>query len=511
MKTLCFYMRDRVVYPLFSLLLLFSVGQLSAESLSGHVYDECTGDPIAGADVAINNGFGNYHSTTDMNGLWVFNFLSGDPTGQYSIFLTSPQGANSPGYYIHNHPGGSQSGLDFNVLPKVFDITINGETVFWQNNPSSPHTVCTNGKNCVELVGNGDDLPFEPNEAYCYKLSLYQTDASGQQGKLLAESGCTNFTMPQIGTCGNAAFDLGALLAKIEKIPKVIRMEVVQFCCGKKDDCTIGDGALVNTEVVFIEVRNLSPADADFMFTTSPGSVIDIGEADGLIPRGDCQSVPGAELGPSFCGIDASFSIGNEIADYQVILEEIDCQTGQVVGTIWDSGLVPAPNGTLPASILFNGENQTSGFFSNPANTNGKCFRATLNVFNPCGVSSACGNFFITDQCNFCLIVNPNENGMQVSPHAQDIDQSKQHSIAVEVWPNPVSEQMNFQYVVTEESNVYLSVYDVTGKKIVELVNETQEKGVHDIGWDAAGVNGGVYFYRLAINSQWTTGKVFKK
>jgi hypothetical protein len=44
---------------------------------------------------------------------------------------------------------------------------------------------------------------------------------------------------------------------------------------------------------------------------------------------------------------------------------------------------------------------------------------------------------------------------------------------------------------------VTLRIYDVLGREVATLVNERKEAGVHSVTWDATGVAGGIYFYRL--------------
>jgi hypothetical protein len=42
-----------------------------------------------------------------------------------------------------------------------------------------------------------------------------------------------------------------------------------------------------------------------------------------------------------------------------------------------------------------------------------------------------------------------------------------------------------------------ISVYDVTGRLVTELVNAPQPAGTHRVEWNANGLASGVYFYRI--------------
>jgi len=52
-------------------------------------------------------------------------------------------------------------------------------------------------------------------------------------------------------------------------------------------------------------------------------------------------------------------------------------------------------------------------------------------------------------------------------------------------------------YELPAASDVRLSVFDLLGREVSPLVNDRQEAGVHRATFDAAGLAGGVYFYRL--------------
>ncbi|MGM0621681.1 MAG: right-handed parallel beta-helix repeat-containing protein [Bacteroidota bacterium] len=64
-------------------------------------------------------------------------------------------------------------------------------------------------------------------------------------------------------------------------------------------------------------------------------------------------------------------------------------------------------------------------------------------------------------------------------------------------YPNPFRTSTNIQYSLPEKSRVTMAVYSVDGRKITELVNETNPSGSHKITWNASGLNPGIYFYRL--------------
>jgi hypothetical protein len=63
--------------------------------------------------------------------------------------------------------------------------------------------------------------------------------------------------------------------------------------------------------------------------------------------------------------------------------------------------------------------------------------------------------------------------------------------------PNPFHRSTVIQYYLATQCDVTLSVYDVTGSLVCELVDERQGPGIFRTHWDAWGHTDGVYFCRL--------------
>lgn len=64
-------------------------------------------------------------------------------------------------------------------------------------------------------------------------------------------------------------------------------------------------------------------------------------------------------------------------------------------------------------------------------------------------------------------------------------------------YPNPFNPVTNIRYSLANSEHVKLSVYDVLGRKVVELVNEEQSAGEHNIQFTAESLASGIYFYRI--------------
>jgi len=75
-------------------------------------------------------------------------------------------------------------------------------------------------------------------------------------------------------------------------------------------------------------------------------------------------------------------------------------------------------------------------------------------------------------------------------------------------YPNPFNPSTSITYALPRESYVELKVYDVLGRRVATLVNESKGAGEYTVQWDARNVPGGVYFCRLVAGSFTETRKM---
>ena len=69
-------------------------------------------------------------------------------------------------------------------------------------------------------------------------------------------------------------------------------------------------------------------------------------------------------------------------------------------------------------------------------------------------------------------------------------------------WPNPFSETTKITYKGQKSGHVTLTIFNMTGNTVSELVNAVQPVGVYQLTFDGSRLAPGIYFYRL------TTGQV---
>ena len=69
-------------------------------------------------------------------------------------------------------------------------------------------------------------------------------------------------------------------------------------------------------------------------------------------------------------------------------------------------------------------------------------------------------------------------------------------------YPNPFNPTTNITYSVVKMGHVRLSVYDMLGKKVADLVDETKSPGSYTVTFDGSELTSGVYVYKLETDSE---------
>ena len=75
-------------------------------------------------------------------------------------------------------------------------------------------------------------------------------------------------------------------------------------------------------------------------------------------------------------------------------------------------------------------------------------------------------------------------------------------------YPNPFYPETNIKFTVANTGKVKLVVYDIMGREVQTLVNQTLKPGNYASSFDASLLSGGVYFYRLSAGDHSETKKM---
>ena len=75
-------------------------------------------------------------------------------------------------------------------------------------------------------------------------------------------------------------------------------------------------------------------------------------------------------------------------------------------------------------------------------------------------------------------------------------------------YPNPFNPITKIRFDLPEDADIQLSVYDVLGREVAELVNGRVLSGFHEVIWDASDVSSGVYLCQLTTLNSVITNKM---
>ena len=73
-------------------------------------------------------------------------------------------------------------------------------------------------------------------------------------------------------------------------------------------------------------------------------------------------------------------------------------------------------------------------------------------------------------------------------------------------YPNPFNPETTIKYQIPNNSQVYLSIYNVIGQEVRVLINQELSAGYHSVVWDGRDNHGnlvtsGVYYFRIKADS----------
>ncbi len=78
----------------------------------------------------------------------------------------------------------------------------------------------------------------------------------------------------------------------------------------------------------------------------------------------------------------------------------------------------------------------------------------------------------------------------------------------LQVTPNPFNPSTAISYQLSAFSHVNLAIYDVSGRKVAELVDGWRDAGVHEVTFDGSELASSVYIYRLVTGDFTANGKM---
>lgn len=118
-------------------------------------------------------------------------------------------------------------------------------------------------------------------------------------------------------------------------------------------------------------------------------------------------------------------------------------------------------------------------------------------------------SYYITHNTNQDAVVVPVTLTVDDESGFDDID----HPVPTEfglkaVYPNPFNAVARILFALDVSSRVSVRVYDLAGREIATVYENTAPAGVHILNWDASRLSSGVYYVRLEKGSQNSSMKV---
>ncbi|MEO8147885.1 MAG: T9SS type A sorting domain-containing protein [Bacteroidia bacterium] len=133
----------------------------------------------------------------------------------------------------------------------------------------------------------------------------------------------------------------------------------------------------------------------------------------------------------------------------------------------------------------------TAGFHAKDGST----FKAATGAVS-------CANTFARDE----VAQQINERSKLLKPAYKD-----DATVQFEFYPNPASSEINFEYLLTDKSDVSIVLLDMQGKEIAVLLNNiTQLPGLSKLSYNVSSLSNGLYTYKLVTNTYSKIGRFVK-
>lgn len=86
------------------------------------------------------------------------------------------------------------------------------------------------------------------------------------------------------------------------------------------------------------------------------------------------------------------------------------------------------------------------------------------------------------------------------------VSSAKEYSLS-QNFPNPFNPNTIIEYQIPEETIVNISLYDIIGRKVKELINEKKQPGHYFVELRGGELSSGIYLYRIVTNSGYDASK----
>jgi ubiquitin-large subunit ribosomal protein L40e len=75
-------------------------------------------------------------------------------------------------------------------------------------------------------------------------------------------------------------------------------------------------------------------------------------------------------------------------------------------------------------------------------------------------------------------------------------------------YPNPFNPETTLRYQLSQDSHILLSIFNLSGQEVAQLVDGQAQAGVHSVQWNAAHMPSGIYLARLSAGPNTTIQRI---
>ena len=106
-------------------------------------------------------------------------------------------------------------------------------------------------------------------------------------------------------------------------------------------------------------------------------------------------------------------------------------------------------------------------------------------------------NLYLTDSAGKALAPGRELPGVLYTGVGEHSNVLPQKFALFQNYPNPFNPVTTLTFQLPRKSRVTLAIFDITGRKVAELVNGVKQAGVYSVQWNASSVPSGIYFCRI--------------
>ena len=174
----------------------------------------------------------------------------------------------------------------------------------------------------------------------------------------------------------------------------------------------------------------------------------------------------------------------------------------------WNAGTNLSNNITITAPTGYALSLTSGGTYTNSLTLNetgGTVSTTTIYVkFSPTSIQSYSGNIANVSTGATTVNVAVSGNG------SVGISENTSNILNINVLPNPFNDKTTLEYSIAEIEKNELTIFDITGKELKNIVFENQNIGKQSLELDLSDYESGIYIYSLKINNNEQKGKLIK-